>query len=201
VLIIWGLRTIYHVIGEGIFHCRRCGGDRQYKHKAGRRFFTLFFIPVIPLNKTGEHVQCQTCKTRYVTDVLRVPTAGQMQTALPAGMRAAVSAMLSASQPISQASRQRAVAVVQGAGARDFTDAQLDSDLAQPEDARRAALAAVAGQLAPDAREWFLAEIVRVGMADGPLTPQQEQAAQFVAAGLGMSQAQTLGVITVTQRG
>ena len=93
-LIIFGLRVFYRTIAQGTFHCRRCGGDRQYRHRAGRRWFTLFFLPVIPLNAVGEHVQCTTCRTRYVTEVLSQPTTAQMQAALPAGMRAAVAAML-----------------------------------------------------------------------------------------------------------
>ena len=67
-LIIFGLRVFYRTIAQGTFHCRRCGGDRQYRHRAGRRWFTLFFLPVIPLNSVGEHVQCTTCRTRYVTE-------------------------------------------------------------------------------------------------------------------------------------
>ena len=72
-LIIWGLRVIYRTLGRGVFFCRRCGGDREYRHRAGRRYITVFFIPLIPLTKTGEHVQCLTCKTRYVTEVLKRP--------------------------------------------------------------------------------------------------------------------------------
>ena len=161
-LILWGLRVIYHTVGEGVFHCRKCGGDRQYRHRAGRRFFTLFFIPIIPLNKTGEQVQCTTCRTRYVMDVLSLPTAEQMQTALPAGMRAAATAVLRSGDPASPAARQRAVAVIAGAGAQGYTDADLDPDMARPAEAVRGALGQVARQLTPDAREWFLAEIVRV---------------------------------------
>ena len=48
-LIIFGLRVFYRTIARGTFHCRRCGGDREYRHRNGRRWFTLFFIPVIPL--------------------------------------------------------------------------------------------------------------------------------------------------------
>ena len=70
-LIIWGLRVIYHTIAQGVFYCRKCGGDRNYRRRAGRRFITLLFIPVVPLNRTGTHVQCLTCKTRYVNDVVR----------------------------------------------------------------------------------------------------------------------------------
>jgi hypothetical protein len=199
-LIIWGLRVFYRTIGQGVFHCRKCGGDRQYAHRAGRRFFTLFFIPIIPLNRVGEHVQCTTCKTRYVMDVLSLPTAAQMQTALPAGMRAAAAAMLRAGDPSNLAARQRAVAAIQGAGAQGYPDANLESDGAQPAEATRGALNQVAQQLTPDAKEWFLAETVRVGMADGPLTEQERQTAQAIAADLGMTQAQAIGVIAMAEQ-
>jgi zinc-ribbon family/Tellurite resistance protein TerB len=199
-LIIWGLRVFFRTISEGVFHCRNCGGDRQYRLRSGRRWFTVFFIPVIPLNKVGEHVQCQTCKTRYVVDVLKLPTAAEMQAALPVGMRAAATAMLQSGDPANTAARQRAVAVIQGAGAQDYADANLDADRAQPAEAIRQALNQVARQLTPDAREWFLAEVIRVGAADGPLTEPERNTAQAVAADLGMTQAQAIGVITLAER-
>ena len=43
--ILWGLRVIYRTLGNGVFFCRRCGGDRAYRHRAGRRYITVFFIP------------------------------------------------------------------------------------------------------------------------------------------------------------
>jgi hypothetical protein len=199
-LIIWGFRVFYRTLGEGVFHCRKCGGDRQYRHRAGRRFFTLFFIPIIPLAKTGEHVQCTTCKTRYVMDVLSLPTAAQMQAALPVGMRAAAAAMLRAGGQGSPAARRCAVHAIKGAGAHGYADADLDSDAAQPVDAIRGALGQVSRQLTPDAREWFLAETVRVGMADGPLIEQERQTALAIAADLGMTQAQAIGVVTITEQ-
>jgi len=199
-LLIWGLRVIYHTRGEGTFHCGHCGGDRQYRLRAGRRFFTLFFTPVIPLNKTGEHVQCLTCKTRYVTDVLSLPTSAQMQAALPTGMRAAAAAMLVAGDRGSVAARQRAVAAIQGAGAQGYTDADLDADAAQPAEAIRSALGEVARQLTPDAKEWFLAATVRVGMADGSLSDHERRVAEVIAMDLGMTQAQAIGVVTMTER-
>lgn len=199
-LLIWGLRVFYHTVGQGTFHCRKCGGDRQYRHRAGRRFFTLFFIPIIPLNKAGEHVQCVTCKTRYVMDVLSLPTAAQMQAALPAGMRAAATVMLLAGDRGSAAARQRAVAAIQGAGAQEYADADLDTDAAQPAEATRGALGAVAQQLTPDAKEWFLAETVRIAMADGALTDSERRVAEMIAMDLGMTQAQAVGVVTMTER-
>jgi hypothetical protein len=199
-LIIWGLRVFYRTIGQGVFHCRRCGGDRQYRLRSGRRFFTLFFIPVIPLNKVGEHVQCLTCNTRYHTDALAIPTAEQMQAALPAGMRAAASVMLRAGDPGSPVSRRKAIEAIGGAGAHNYDDAALSSDLSQPVEFVSPALNQVGAQLAIQAKEWFLAELVRIGMADGMLTDAERQAAHAIAGDLGMTQAQAYGVISITER-
>lgn len=200
-IIIWGLRVIYRVIAQGVFFCRKCGGDRGYRHRAGRRFVTLFFLPIIPLNKTGEHVQCTTCKTRYVTEVLRLPTAAQMQQALPEGMRALVAVMLRAGDPGSAAARRRAVDAVTAAGAESYHDEALDADLAQPAAAGRPKIAALRDQLQVAAREWYLAELIRIGMADGPLSGAERAAAEYLATELGLTQAQAVGVITLTEQG
>ncbi|WP_300605033.1 hypothetical protein [Trebonia sp.] len=200
-LIIWGLGVFYHTIAQGAFFCRKCGGDRRYRRRAGRRFITLFFIPLVPLGKTGEHVQCATCKTRYVTEVLRLPTAAQMERALPAGMRALVSVILRAGDPASPAARRRAIEAVTGAGAQDYDDAALEADLAQSAGAGRQAIAMLGAQLQVHAREWHLAELIRIAMADGPLTGAQRAAIESVAADLGLTQAQAVGVITLTAQG
>jgi hypothetical protein len=199
-LIIFGLRVFYRTIAQGTFHCRRCGGDREYRHRAGRRWFTLFFIPVIPLNSVGEHVRCTTCRTRYVTDVLNQPTTAQMQAALPAGMRAAVAAMLRSGDPSNPASRQRAIEVVIGSGVRDYDDAMLNADLMQPFEVIRPALNQVGAQLTIQAREWYLADVIRIAMADGPLTESERHAALAIGADLGMTQAQVVGVVTMTEQ-
>lgn len=199
-LIIWGLRVIYRTLGRGIFFCRRCGGDREYRHRAGRRYVTVFFVPLIPLALTGAHVQCLTCKTRYVTEVLKLPTTVEMQVALVAGMRAMVAVMLRAGDPGNSLARRRALDAVTGAGDHGYDDAALEADLSEPAEAGRPAIAALGSQLQVEAREWCLAEVIRIAMADGPLTGAQRAAAEHLAAALGMTQAQAIGVITLTEQ-
>jgi hypothetical protein len=199
-LIVWGLRIVYRIIAQGVFFCRKCGGDRKYRRRAGRRFVTLFFIPVVPLSRTGEHVQCVTCKTRYVPEVLQIPTAAQMQAALPAGVRALICAMLRAGDPGCAAARRRAIAMAAAAGAQDYDDAALDADLAQPPAAGRSAIATLGGQLKPEAREWYLAELIRIALADGPLSGAQRAATEAIAADLSMTQAQAVGLILITEQ-
>lgn len=199
-LIIFGLRVFFRTVGQGVFHCPRCGGDRQYRLRTGRRFFTVFFLPLIPLNKIGEHVQCMACHARFHADVLRLPTAAQMSAALPAGMRTAVVTMLQVSAPASQLARQHAIDAIRGAGGSGYGPGNLDADLAQPVRLDSGALAQVGAQLTPEAREWFFAQVVRIAVADGPLSAAERQAAQAIGHNLGMTPAQTLGVVTMTEQ-
>jgi len=199
-IVIWGLRVIYGTLGRGVFFCRRCGGDREYRHRAGRRYVTIFFIPVIPLMKTGDHVQCLTCKTRYVTEVLQLPTTIEMQVALVAGLRAVVAVILRAGDPGSPLARRRALDAVIGAGDAGYDSDALEADLAEPAEVGRPRIVALGGQLQVEAREWCLAEAIRIAMADGPLTGTERVAVEYLAAALGMTQAQAIGVIALTEQ-
>ena len=199
-LIVWGLRVVYRTLGRGVFFCRRCGGDREYRHRTGRRYVTIFFIPLLPLTKTGEHVQCLTCKTRYVTEVLKLPTTVQMQVALVAGMRAMVAIILRAGDPASPLSRRRALDVVTGAGEAGYDEEVLEEDLAEPAGTALPKINELGAQLQIEAREWHLAEAIRIAMADGPLTAAERAAAEHLATALGMTQAQAIGVIALTEQ-
>ena len=206
-LIIFGFRVLYRTIGQGTFHCQRCGGDREYARRAGRRWFTLFFIPVVPLGRAGEHVRCAVCGTRYHMEVLSLPTVVQMQAALPAGMRAAAIAMLRTGGGSSVPARRRAIDAIKGSGLADYDDAALDADLSAPalpgQPGRELAgpLNRLTVQLAVPAREWFLAEAVRIGLADGMLSDDERHVAREIAAQLGMTPAQARGVIAMTEEG
>ena len=197
-LIIWGLRVVYRTLGQGVFFCRRCGGDREYRHRAGRRFITVFFIPLIPLAKTGEHVQCLACKTRYVTEGLKLPTTAGMQLALCAGMRALVVAMLRVGDPAHPLARRRAIDAVVATGERAYDETDLDADLEEPAETEIGKIVAFGGQLQVEAKEWYLAEAIRIALADGPLTGPERAAAVHLATALGMTQAQAIGVIALT---
>lgn len=68
---ILGLRTRTSTVDDGIFRCPNEGGDREYRHRRARRWFTVFFVPLIPLGTKGEWVRCTSCGARYGTDVVR----------------------------------------------------------------------------------------------------------------------------------
>jgi tellurite resistance protein len=199
VLLIFGLSVFFRTVGEGEFHCPKCGGDRACRQRVARRWFTLFFIPVIPLNRVGEIVECGTCRSRFPLGVSRTPTAARMAAALREAIRAAAVAVLAAGDPYDSAARGRAVETIRGYGLTDFDDEALDGALAEGTGGA-AQLIAEAGELITvEAREWFLAQLVRIALADGMVTEAERQALHGVAGRLGMTQAHAVGVIATTE--
>jgi hypothetical protein len=69
-ILIAGLKVRTTVTDTGMFHCPYEGGARHYQRLRARRWFTLFFIPLIPLGTVGEWVDCVGCGSRYRVDVL-----------------------------------------------------------------------------------------------------------------------------------
>lgn len=201
---ILGQRFFFATTGQGSCHCERCGGDRVYRQLTGRRWLTVLLVPVMPLGKAPDHLQCTICGTRYRLDLLGLPTVAQMQSALPAGTRAAAVAMLRAGDPRSASARQWAVEVIRGAGQTGYDDAALEAELARaPRSAQELSglLNALATQLVDQARWWFLADVVRIGLAGGPLTQRQRTTALQIGAQLGMGPERARDVITMTEQG
>ncbi|MFI0354709.1 zinc-ribbon domain-containing protein [Actinomadura sp. 9N407] len=197
--LIFGLSVFYRTVSEGTFYCPRCGGDRAYRRRAGRRWFTLFFLPVIPLGSVGEVAECRTCRSRYTTAALRSPTAQQMAAALPAGMRAAAALVLRAGNPSDATARAKAVDAVRGYGDAAYDDRGVEADLALQGPFLEEEVSSAGAQLAMEAKEWFLAQAARVALADGPLSDPERQTLHRVAHLLGMSHAHALGVIVTTE--
>jgi hypothetical protein len=195
-----GVRFRFRASGSGALHCQRCGGDRVYRRCTGRRWMHVLYIPVVPLRRIGEHVQCTNCGTRYRLEVLRMPTMQEMQGALTAGSLAAAVAMLRADSPPGSVALARAVEFVRAAGASDDDEA-LGHALAEAVRGQLdagAPLRAVARQLVMPAPEWFLADVVRIGLADGPLSDAEQDAALLVAGHLGLTPTQARLVIRLT---
>jgi rubredoxin len=198
VLIIFGFRTRPSTVSEGNFYCPRCGADRHYALQRFRKWFTLFFLPVFPIGKAvGEQVKCQTCGTAFRPEVLHAPTSASLSDNLRDTMRVAAVAMLSAGNPEHLAARQAAVAAIASSGAAGYGDADLSEDLLNHDPSH---LAGPVSQLAPglndQGKELFLSRLAAIAVADGPLDEGERAVLEAVGAGLGLSAAHVLGIVT-----
>lgn len=70
-MIIFGSRPRYKTLNSGTFFCPHCQQERTYEHKQARNYFTLYFIPVFPVDSPTEFIECQKCGRTYSEDVLK----------------------------------------------------------------------------------------------------------------------------------
>ena len=87
-LLIFGVNVRYVPMEAGTFHCPDEGGDRGYTLLEARRWFTLFFIPLIRLGLLGHVVECDSCHRRYDQRTLHLPTSASMEHKIEVAARA-----------------------------------------------------------------------------------------------------------------
>lgn len=67
--IIFGKKSVTSTIDNGNFDCPNCPGT-DYVHRRVRQYFSLYFIPLIPLGDPREYIQCSSCEVSYEPSVL-----------------------------------------------------------------------------------------------------------------------------------
>jgi hypothetical protein len=193
-LLIWGWRTRFKTLAEGVFHCPGCGGDRHYAHKEARNWFTLFFLPLIPLKVLGDFVECQTCKQGYDERILRLPTSSALTEQLVAATREAAVRMLRVDDTPS--GRTAAVVALSRVSDMAWSEEALAADVRSldvaPLPDRLRQLGSVMNE---HGKEQFLASVATVAAGGGVLADASRQALGAIAADLGMTPAHARGVI------
>ena len=118
-MIIFGTKIRQQVVDEGEFFCPKCQTQRHYLRKKASRYFSLYFIPVIPIGKLGEFVECQTCGVAFEPVVLERRFVRQRQLS-----REDLTRMVNSLDTLLQQGRAVELLV------RDLTGAGLDRDVA-----------------------------------------------------------------------
>ncbi len=120
-MIIWGSRVRYKNLDQGSFFCPKCHDQRQYVRKQAARYFTLYFIPIFPIQQLGELVECQTCHVAFEPGVLLLrggPPKPEASAASLAGKLNSVPDQLRGGQPLEYV-------------VRELTAAGIDLDMAR----------------------------------------------------------------------
>lgn len=196
-LLIWGWRARKKTLREGTFFSPAAGRDAPYRLVEARRWFTLFFIPIIPLKVLGTFVECQVTKATYDPSILQNPTNAEFTDQLAVGVREVVCSVASADATVTAEERRRAIDIV-GGYVPGYDEASLDADLARvdqaPIDQR---LAYLSSALSEPGKERLLTAAATMMAADGLIDPRDRDAVRSIGEKLGMSPAHIHGVIEV----
>lgn len=201
-MIIFGTRGVTFGGQAGEFHCPGCGWTLQpYEHKTVRRFFTLYFIPVIPLDKLGEYVKCKTCGETYQTGVLtfdpKAETArARAEFATHVRCLTVLTALIEGEPNRARLDALRRVN--QEVSGTEATSAEIERELSL---ARKGSLdiATYAKQhldhMTDLGKETVIRAVLAVAMADGALSAREETEIGDLVRSLGMTTAHYRGVL------
>ncbi|HEV3211858.1 MAG TPA: zinc ribbon domain-containing protein [Acidimicrobiales bacterium] len=198
-MLIFGVRGRVTTLDRGQFYCPRCLGDRAYTRTTARNWFTLFFVPVLPIGRPQTSlVRCDVCGGTFADGVLTLPMADAFDALCASALRRCAVAVLKAGDPASLLARSTALSVLNdapGATGPPVDDA-LDDELARVSPTEVATYASpVADRLGPTASEEFFGACARVALADGPLVQSERDALGDLGARLHLSPATQLGVL------
>ena len=195
-MIIWGSRTRFSKTDEGTFYCPQEQGDRPYEKKTAKQWFTLYFIPVFPMNEIGEVVECQTCKTQFDPRVLSLPTSHELAHNLTMAMRHAAVAIIQADGFVLDVEKQAAVTVMQRQDSGYAID-QLEQDLRTlPAADAQSYVAQCASSLDQFGKETLIGQLAYLAAIDGDVHASEVAVLEAIGVALMMTPAHVQGVIT-----
>jgi hypothetical protein len=196
-MIIWGFRVIMRTLSTGVFLCPNEGGDRTYRLRSAQRFFTLFFIPLIPLKKIGNVVECSSCSAQFDEVVLQRPTLHTRGLTVAEVARCAQVTILRAGPtPPSQKAIECALRHINGYYPT-YDVAALQHDFAQLDVTALPSMLSEAGRFSDtEDNELLLTHLILTALNDkGHLLESESSTLSSVGSSLGLTPAHTRGII------
>lgn len=191
--IIYGTKGVTSAVESGEFDCPGCGGlKRPYVRNEVRRYFTVFFVPLIPLGKAGEYIECGNCGGQFDERVLiefpEEVVANTRAEFLEHVKRLMVIAA-TADGPANDAEVAAIRATYQEISGEPLSKADVDRELYLARLAK-GGLAPYprqfAGRLDDGQKEAVMRAVVSVASADGPIGEAERTLIEEVAAEMGV---------------
>ncbi len=194
---VWGVKVRSRVVERTTFVCPRCGVDRDGSELVRQRWFTVLYVPLVPLAMLEPVIECGACGHQCDLGVLDIPTSDQLSRYLEDAMRRAVATVVRAAGADDVATRTAAVAAMRSAG-HDYDDVTLNDDVRMlAGDGAALSLRRLVDELTPHGKQSFLHRMAAVAQADGSLSADERRALVEIGVALGMPAPHINGVLAV----
>lgn len=204
-MIIFGTRGITTTPEKGGFHCPSCNATQKYGLKRVRRFFTLYFIPLIPLNKLGEYIECVTCKDTYKPVVLDhdpAADAAAVEAEYHSAIKKVMIHVLLADGVIDDSEVKMAISIYQKIANKKLEAREFKEEIRQIKtkgEDLSSLLINLQGVLNAEGKEMVVAAALQVALADGEFHDDEKVLIDKIGSDLGMTPAHVKGVIASGQ--
>ncbi len=200
--IIFGTRGVTTTKEKGDFHCPQCGPGSSFKHKNVRRFFTLYFIPVIPLDKLGEYVECGQCKGTFHADVLDGSAdndGAHVQALFVVAMKQVMIAMLLADGVIDDDEVKELQVTFQDLSGENISELELRNEIDVIQRTGSSAIElveAIAPGLNDQGKEMVITAAYQIAIADGNFDPSEQMLIEAIANAMEISPTHFKGIMS-----
>lgn len=128
-MIIFGTRGVKSTVKSGNFNCPQCERSVPYRHRKVRKFFTLYFIPLIPLGGAGEYVECGSCNGTFIPRVLETNNSNndEFMAIYQKAIRHSMVLIMLADGVIDENEKSQVLAIINKFGKNDINMTQLEN--------------------------------------------------------------------------
>jgi tellurite resistance protein len=203
-LIIVGEMNLTFKKRSGEFYCPSCEQPRVYVQKRVKRFLTLYFIPLIPLDTVNEFVECQNCRGSFTADSLDMRPEDYQRAArrmMADDVRRVMVLTMLADDVAEPAEIDVIRSTYRQLAERELTDAELKRDLVQARQAKVTAAtyaAAIASRRSPAEKDLILRSAFLVASATGDLSDERKEQLKQLPIALGVSEEHFRQIIAQT---
>jgi len=199
-MIIFGTRGVTSTIKEGDFHCPQCNNNQYYRHRKVTKFFTLYFIPLIPLESSGEYVECKNCKGTFIPRVLEQGSENEEFMALyEEAMRQSMIKMMLVDGVIDENEKKIVIDIINRFGNNDIDEIQLNNLIeANLKDNNSVTyyLKQISGSLNEHGKETIIKCALHVALSDGDFDESEKQMIIEMGDALEMSSSHLKGIFS-----
>lgn len=180
-IIVFGTRGITTTKERGDFHCPGCRDQQPYRFRRVRRWFTLYWIPVIPLDRVGEYVECEYCKATWQPGVLHHDGAAEdaeFEAEFQRAIRRVMVMMMMADGKIEAGEMETIQTVYEKIGGKPLSEQTILDEAEQVRTAGKTVTDYVknlVGSLNPEGRELVLKSAFFVAAADGVFQDEEKE--------------------------
>ena len=114
-------------VGSGDFDCPVCRNRQRYHHRRIKQYFSLFFIPLLPLEDSANYLICSGCQACFDPQILKQPQEYR-QACNHQALRRALCYLL-AGYGVTTHGKQQADALFQDATGQPLDNAAIDNEL------------------------------------------------------------------------
>ena len=202
-MIIYGVKGFKSKVSAGKFYCPQCIQDRVERWYKVRNWFTLYFIPLIPLNIAGQYLECQTCLGTFNTDAMdhgpdHYEAEGlKFEAEFQKAMKITMLLMMLADGKIDPAEIEVVRTIFGDLTKGDYPSETLIEDVKRLEENNttiKGYLTDIGGRLNNGGKAMVFKAAILVAQADGEVAQEEEQLLKETYKALGLSRSQASGI-------